>query len=527
MIKFKIIRALLGVACLLLVSTVFGQMTGHEQTRLKAFVSEKTASQEQQEAQLRAEARKLNIPMQVVSGDRMLVLRAIYGKRPVYEANFNIASQQTSSADQVKTGGDLDLALTGVGVRLGIWEAMDANGNAIVRTSHDEFDGRATAINGGTFSNHATHVAGTMIAAGVDPAAEGYATDAELDCYDSGGDTGEMAAAAAAGDPIVISNHSYGFISGWNFNNTSGMWEYNGTAGSSQDWLFGAYTNETQDWDETAYNATHLLIVKSAGNDRGDGPAVLNPGDPELDGGPDGFECIPARGTAKNILTVGATRPNFGGNYTAPSNVAMTVFSSWGPTDDGRIKPDISADGFQLYSSRAGDDDIYGTSSGTSMSAPSVSGGAALLYEHWDNTLGGTPRAATMKGLLLESADEAGLNDGPDYTFGWGAMNVADAAQIITVEGYEGCEHYYEGSLDDDETYEFTIESSGESLIKVMLVWHDPAATNTNGGTINPAASYLVNDLDLRVIGDATTLYALGDEPGKPRKSSHPRRQLP
>lgn len=520
MINYKIITALVLLAALCYSPLAYSQMTEQDKASLQKYAVEESSRSAREEALLRDEARRLEIPLRVVKDDRTLVLKGIYNGRPVYEANYNTASQSTSSADQVKTNGNLDLDLTGVGVRIGIWEAFDGNGNAIVRTSHDEFDGRATSMDGAGFSNHATHVAGTMIAAGVDPSAEGYATAAELDTYNSSGDTGEMAAAASAGDPIVISNHSYGYIVGWDFNGTTNMWEYNGGGGTTEDWLFGAYTNDTRSWDETAYNATHLLIVKSAGNDRGDGPNVLQPGDPERDGGPDGFECLPARGTAKNIVTVGATQPNFFGNYTQPGDVVMTVFSSWGPTDDGRIKPDISADGSQLYSSRATADDAYGFSSGTSMSAPSVSGGAALLYEHWDNTLGGTPRAATMKGLLLESADEAGASDGPDYSFGWGAMNVADAAHIVTVEGFEGCDHYAEGSLDADEVFEFTIESSGESLIKAMLVWHDPAATNTNGGTLNPNASYLVNDLDLRIIGNGTTYMPWVMDPANPNNAA-------
>jgi len=498
-------NGLLLVVLLLFTTLAFGQMNEQEQARLKAYSAELAARSARDQATLEATAHRLNIPLTKVVGDRLLTLTAIDKGVPEYSASYNVVSQQTASADQVKMGGTLSLNLTGVGVRLGVWEAFDANSNANVRTSHDEFDGRATSIDGGGFSNHATHVAGTMIAAGVDPLAQGFAMAADLDCYDISSDLSEMATAAAAADPIVASNHSYGSVVGWDFDNTTMMWQYLGPGGSTEDWRFGAYTSATQDWDQTAFNATHLLIVKSAGNDRGDGPGPPGPGMAELDGGADGFDCIPTYGNAKNILTVGASRPNTFGNYTNPADVIITSFSGWGPTDDGRVKPDIVADGSQLYSSRAAADDDYGFSSGTSMSSPSVTGGTGLLYEHWNTVLGGTPRAATMKALLLESADEAGPSDGPDYTFDWGLMNVADAAQLITVEGYQGCDQYYEGSLGDDETYSFTVSSTGDQPLKFTLVWHDPASGNTNGGTLNPATSNLVNDLDLRVTHNGTT----------------------
>jgi hypothetical protein len=70
------------------------------------------------------------------------------------------------------------------------------------------------------------------------------------------------------------------------------------------------------------------------------------------DGGASGYDCISQQGCAKNILTVGAVNDIVGG-YSSPGDVVMSSFSSWGPTDDGRIKPDICANGVGLYSSLA------------------------------------------------------------------------------------------------------------------------------------------------------------------------------
>ena len=112
----------------------------------------------------------------------------------------------------------------------------------------------------------------------------------------------------------------------------------------------------------------------------------------------------------------------------------MSSFSGWGPTDDGRIKPDICANGVGLYSSYSGSDTQYASISGTSMATPNLSGSLLLLQQHYQNLFGtgSFMRSATLKGLVIHTADEAGSNPGPDYKFGWGLANMATAAQAIT-----------------------------------------------------------------------------------------------
>lgn len=501
----------------LLISAVgYSQMTPKEHTRLKAFAAKQKLEQEKTQRALESQARMLGIPMEIVHRDRTTyTLRAIVNGHPIYDGIMNSLSQITTSADDVKNGGNLGLDLTGAGINMGIWEAFEGGSDAMVRNSHDEFDGRVTLRDAGTFSSHATHVAGTMIAQGLDASAEGFANGSTLQSFDISNDLNEMANAALDANPVIISNHSYGTRTGWNFNSDSGEWEYTGPGGSLEDWKFGAYSDQTRDWDQTAFNAPFLLIMKSSGNDRGDGPNFISDGEAEIDGGADGFDCIPTYGNAKNIMTIGAIAPINNG-YTGPGSVIMSNFSSWGPTDDGRIKPDIVTDGVALYSSDSASDTDYGFKSGTSMAAPSASGGAALLYEHWDNVIGGTPRASTMKALIIESADESGTTIGPDYSFGWGIMNVADGAEIITTEGFNGCSHYDEGIIEEDETITYTIESSGLTPIRVTLVWHDPASDNTNNGTLNPGGLNLVNDLDLRVTKDGDTFLPWILDPSNP-----------
>lgn len=63
------------------------------------------------------------------------------------------------------------------------------------------------------------------------------------------------------------------------------------------------------------------------------------------------------------------------------------------------------------------------------------SGGSYQLQQHYQNTHSSTRmRSATLKGLALHSADEAGSADGPDYIYGWGLMNAERAAELISLD---------------------------------------------------------------------------------------------
>ncbi len=513
--------------------SAFAQMTENEKSNLLRVADLYKKQDAERRKEVAAFALRNNLPLEILDSNRQViaVLDHIDHGQPIYIGDDNVVSQASLSADDLKTGGGLQLNLTGAGQTLGLWEA-----GGTARATHQEFGGRLTNVDGSASTNHATHVAGTMIAAGVDPAAQGFSEAANIRCYDSGGDLGEMATEAAAATPIRVSNHSYGSFAGWDFDNTPmpPVWRWFGNSGDASDWKFGAYDSDAQGWDNVAFNAPFYLPIKSAGNDRNDfGPAsgaTYNLGfsattsttSRNVDGGPAGFDCIPTAGNAKNILTVGAANPVAGGNgYTGPNSVTISAFSSWGPTDDGRIKPDVVADGVNLYSSVASADIDYGTLSGTSMAAPSTTGTVGLLLEHWGNVLGGVPRASTMKALLINEADEVGPNNGPDYSFGWGQVNAADAAQLITIHNYEGCEHIVEGSVAAGGTFNLGINSTGSQLLKITLVWSDPASSATNGGTLNPAGvTYLVNDLDLRLDGSSTTFLPWVLDPVNPANAA-------
>ncbi len=437
---------------------------------------------------------------------------------PVYNVTENLNAARTSGADRAWPGGSAGYELSGAGVWIGEWDGGK------VRTSHQEFTGRVfTGDTAPTISDHSTHVAGTILAAGTDANAKGLAYGAgRLSTFDWNSDAGEMALEAADSD-LLLSNHSYGTTTGWNYDSTADTYYWYGDIdySSVEDYRFGFYNTTTRDWDRIAWNAPFYLIVKSAGNDRNDGPPPSGKGHwywsdtaanwvygtmtRDTDGGTDGYDCIPTSGNAKNILTVGAVGDIVGG-YTAPSDVVMTDFSSWGPTDDGRIKPDLVANGDALYSSIGSADNAYAWSSGTSMSAPATTGGLALLIQQYRSTHGNdTMRSSMLKALAVNGAFEAGSNAGPDYVFGWGLLNVPGSARTIRLDRGGAERLMISDSLATGQTDTFSgYVSYGDSPIRVTLCWTD-TTPSVSAPSLNPRTKRLVNDLDLRVVSGATT----------------------
>ncbi|MBM3321312.1 MAG: VCBS repeat-containing protein [Candidatus Eisenbacteria bacterium] len=437
--------------------------------------------------------------------------------QPIYVKTNNLNAARTLSVDDVWPGGSAGFALSGSGTTLGALAIWDGGG---VRTTHQEFGGRATQMDGASGTNyHATHVAGTMIAAGVDPSAKGMSFQGSLACYDWNNDQSEMAVAAASG--MNVSNHSYGYITGWYYSSGSGNWYWYGDVEVSEveDYAFGFYSDLTKGWDEIAYNAPYYAIVKSAGNERDDdgpGPggghyywdpdsndwewstATRNP-----DGGATGHDCVSWNGNAKNILAIGAVE-DIPGGYTNPGDVVMAYFSSWGPTDDGRIKPDFVANGISLYSSHNSSNSAYATYSGTSMSSPNASGTINLLIRYYETSHGETPRASTVKAILMQTADEAGPAGGPDYSFGWGLINARKAAELIQADS-SATGRIREETLANGETIEFFFTIEESAPVRLSVAWTDLPGTPV-APAVDPPDLMLVNDLDLRLerIGGST-----------------------
>ncbi|MFH1196301.1 MAG: S8 family serine peptidase [bacterium] len=521
----KYFSALLVLIVILSVHNLYAQTTNQQQrTFLQKFAETKSLKWQKDRIEAEALANKLGIPIRITYPDgRALELQKFENGIPKYYHTNNIYSAYTISTDKVWPGGISGLSLTGKDVLLGIW---DGGGT---RTTHRELIGRVTQKDIPEENvDHATHVAGTMIAKGLNPDAHGMANEASLDAYDWNDNFAEMANAAANGLPI--SNHSYGEITGWDlFDEGSGahwFWFGKSTISTEEDYTFGFYTHQSAQWDTIAWNAPYHLIVKSAGNDRGEGPLntsishweftdsgkVLVSDPRPLDGGDTGFDCIGQDGVPKNILTVGGVW-DLPGGYWNPADVLMMTYedwgSCWGPTDDGRIKPDIVANGAYMFSSTAATDQSYDNFSGTSMAAPSVSGSVALLLEHQENLHPGVKlRSSTIKATVIHTADEAGPNPGPDYMFGWGLMNTASAANFMT-KNSEDDQRYIllEYPLNSNETFEIPVICNQTEYIKATICWIDPPGISS-APSLDPTDIMLMNDLDMRIIGPTKTTYS-------------------
>jgi hypothetical protein len=325
---------------------------------------------------------------------------------------------------------------------------------------------------------------------------------AELKYWEWGNDASEMAAAAAQG--LEISNHSYGPPGGWEKYNGNWSWRGNTEISPTEDYYFGFYNNESRQMDQIAFNAPYYLMCRSAGNERGEGPSYAGTdGYPEIDGGTDGYDCISPVKLSKNILSVGAVREVV--NYSKPDDVVMSSFSSWGPVDDGRIKPDIVGKGVSVYSTMDGSNTSYSTLNGTSMSTPNVVGTLALLQKYYQDTHGDSPmRSATLKGLAIHTADEAGDYPGPDYIFGWGLMNAKKAALLISDDVGQVVIDELLLSGGDIYTREINVPEGVE--LRITICWTDPPGIPVSQ-QLNPRDPMLVNDLDLKITDDNTNDY--------------------
>ncbi len=184
----------------------------------------------------------------------------------------------------------------------------------------------------------------------------------------------------------------------------------------------------------------------------------------------------------------------------------MSSFSSWGPADDGRIKPDISTNGVGLYSADDVSNTAYQSLSGTSMASPSAAGSLILLQEHFENLngSGNFMRASTLKAVAIHTADEAGPNNGPDYMFGWGLMNTKSAADVISDDA--SLNTIEEIALNNGGNYERIVTAAGGQPLQVTIVWTDIAGTPTSN-SLDPSTPMIVNELDLKITESSNTYY--------------------
>lgn len=447
--------------------------------------------------------------LQAIRNGRLYIYRTMNGNAAI-----------STAASQIRN--TVPYSVNGAGETVGIWDG------GAVRSTHQELTGRVTVMDGAAIIDHATHVGGTIGAAGVVSSALGMAPRVQIVSYDWNSDLSEMTsramATSGASGKIQLSNHSYGTIAGWD--TSDGTYKWYGVWGDREDASFGQYDSTARDWDTLCSSAPYYLPCKAAGNDRSDPapptgttfsyyskrkwiPVTYDPATgPYSDGyNNGGFDTLDPTSTAKNILTVGAVYDAVSGGSRSLAAAGMTSFSGWGPADDGRIKPDVVGNGYSVYSTLGSGDASYASYSGTSMATPNVCGSLALLTDYYGQLFPGQClRASTLKGLVIHTADDLGTA-GPDYKFGWGLVNVKAAADLIKL-------HYDEPALQQliERSLTTTATSQthsflwiGNSAIRVTLCWTDPAGTVQSA--LDSTTKNLVNDLDLRVIGPTGQSY--------------------
>jgi hypothetical protein len=301
-------------------------------------------------------------------------------------------------------------------------------------------------------AEHGKHVAGIAAGAGIlNELYRGYAPKATIITqYFSG--IWQNAAAYVQDYGMVLTNNSYGAV--------TGDCSYNG--------LYDLYSAIL---DQQAFDFPYLQQVFSSGNSGGDDCPPY----------PTGYKTVlGSYQSAKNVLTVGAT--DSAGN--------MASFSSKGPVQDGRLKPEIVSMGHRIVSAGFGS---YWYNSGTSMASPGVTGGLTLLYQLYrQRNSGNNPKSGLMKAIVCNSSRDAG-NNGPDFSYGFGWLDLQRAA--LTIEN----NRYFTSTVANgiQNSHSITIPANAAQL-KVMLYWHDPPASLLSGQT-------LVNDLDLTVQTPSST----------------------
>lgn len=450
---------------------------------IKSKALEFKISEEKERTRAYNYALQNNIPLSYTDekGNFHQLMKLTLDGYPIYFATENQAAAKSTRAVQLNTGGSLGLTLNGQGMVARVWDG------GTVRAEHNHFGGRVVSIDdagGTTYSQHATHVTGTVLANSTNLAHRGMAYEATGRTFNWTDDETEVLSEVLEG--MLISNHSYGVP----------LTGSNGTPLPA--WYIGTYDSTAKDWDEIAYLAPYYLMVASAGNSGED----QNNAEPITFG----IDKLTGNKTAKNNLVIANcldASVNAAGDLTAA--VVINSSSSQGPTDDRRIKPDITGNGTGLISTSSTSNTATANLTGTSMSSPNVAGTLLLLQQHHNNLTTKFMKAATLKGLACHTADDSG-NIGPDIYFGWGLLNAKAAAQALTSNGLNAW--VSEEKLNQGQTYTITVKSLGTSPLIATACWTDvPGDPNNGQRPANDLKRALVNDLDVRITRNGLTYY--------------------
>ncbi len=423
------------------------------------------------------------------------ILFDIIENRPVYVSSDNQISASVTNTNSLHPGGSLNLDLEGNDMTIGVWE-IDHPLSSHVEFQDDQGNSRISIIDEANpeVDFHATHVTGTIGASGVNQSAKGMAPKSSIIAYNSNGDNGEVTMAHTS-TGMLISNHSYG------------VYIYDDETNEQQvpDWYMGSYHSPGITWDQIHRNSPKYLKVTSAGNSGlRSYPNGLG----------SGLDKLTADKNSKNSLIVASAQISINPFSNGISSLKISSFSSQGPTDDGRIKPDITGRGESVFSTSNDPNDLYGSSQGTSMSSPGVAGSLLLLQELSNDLFDNFMNSSTLRGLVCHTAkDDADMSEfitgpvyeGPDPFWGWGLLNTELAAQTM-INTQSSTSIIEENTLDNGSSYSITVNVTDNEKLKATLCWTDLAGPSQSG-ILNSTTAVLVNDLDLRITDNESNEY--------------------
>ncbi len=381
----------------------------------------------------------------------------------------NASNRVNTQVDQVR---ESPYGLDGTGVTVMVYDGGYAD------ASHPDFGGRLTVRDSSGQSTHGTHVCGTVGGDGTNSGGQhegmapavtiqsyGFEQEGGLSegfLYTDPGDIEQDYSDAINNWGAVVANNSIGTNTAPNGFPCEWTGDYGVTSGVIDSVVRGALGGD-------------IRICWANGNER----QTTRCGDL--------YNTTAPPACAKNHITVGATNSN---------DDSITSFTSWGPADDGRIKPDISAPGCQSNDDNGVTSTFpgggYGTYCGTSMATPTVTGISALIIQDWRQQYPDEADLsnAALKALLANSGDDLG-NPGPDCQYGFGTVRTKQAIDSLRAGGV------LQSEVGDGGTGEhLVIVQPGDDLLRITLAWDDEPAS--------PLPVFaLVNDLDLVVTDPA------------------------
>ena len=334
------------------------------------------------------------------------------------------------------------LGLTGEGIDLLVWESD------IPLTSHEAFEDASLILefnSENTPSNHATSVIGSVIGQG-NCAFHPTAPRATVHAFDN-----------------VLSPESWVI--------RFAQWQDMLDAGIGQitNWSFtaGGHSVKTEIEGITHAHPEHLLVLGTGNPPQNRWNNITN--------------------DHKNALSVGSIKHDF---TISIGNTGL------GPSDEGRIKPDLVDFGSMvvlpgiLANGEAG----LRVMQGSSFACILTAGKAALVQQAANDLLGQTLRGDELKALLIMTAQDLGP-EGPDFQFGFGHMQTEVAVEFVHRLN-DGCPSagLHVGQLAPGESDTLLVSSSGDRPFKACLTWMDPATGSNNHSVLN--------DLDLRLEND-------------------------